>query len=249
MMKRDGSAPDLGRAGRGERPRTEEFDAAEADDAARPRAIPQPMQTAEINLARDRRVTLMSPIPAAMAESMARERKVTPRRDPAAPEPDEGPEETRRVGDSDPIRAGSGSTPKVDLGVAPWRQRAAQRIDEARAALDAGDLVAAVAAAESALRDADQAPAPGIVEVIEPARPLLTRVLTTYVGPFSGVPILGPRADEIARRGLAEHERTLLRRINGIRTLEELFDGSGLGALDALRVVAHLIQSGAVRIV
>ena len=186
---------------------------------------------------------------------MVRERSPTPRRqpatpprrDPAAPQP-ERVELTRRVGDSDSVRAGSGST-KADLGVAPWRQRAALYIDEARAALDSGDLGAAVTAAEAALREADEAPAPGIVEVIEPARPLLTRVFTTYVGPSTGLPILSPRADDIARRRLGERERALLRRIDGNRTLEELFDGSGLGATDALRMVARLIHSGAVRIV
>ena len=104
-------------------------------------------------------------------------------------------------------------------------------------------------AAEAALREADEAPAPGIVEVIEPARPLLTRVLATYVGPSSGLPILAPRADEIARQRLGDRERALLRRIDGNRTLEELFDGSGLGSTDALRLVARLIRSGAVRIV
>jgi hypothetical protein len=253
-MKREGSAPNLARPTRGERPRTEEFDANDADDDG---SVPHPMDTAEINLARDRRVTLMSPIPAAMAETMARDRKVTPPRDPvrpprdpAAPEPDDGVvEQTRRVGDSDPVSAGEGPTLKSDVGVAPWRKRAAQRIDEARAALDAGDLAAAVTAAEAALRQADEAPAPGIVEVIEPARPLLTRVFTTYVGPSSGLPILAPRAEAIARQQLREREKVLLGRIDGTRTLEELFDGSGLGSLDALRVVARLIRSGAVRIV
>jgi hypothetical protein len=250
-MKRQGSAPDLGRAGRSDRSRTEELDANEQDDDPRPRSIQQPMQTAEINLARDRRVTLMSPIPAAMAESMVRERQVTPRRDPAAPEPEDGAvEHTRRVGDSDPVQAGAAPAPVTsNAGVAPWRQRAAQRIDEARAALDMGDLGAAVTAAEAALREADEAPAPGIVEVIEPARPLLTRVFARYVGPSSGLPILVPRAEEIARKRLGERDRVVLRRIDGSRTLEELFDGSGLGSLDALRVVARLIHSGAVRVV
>ena len=219
------------------------------DADARPRSSQQPLQTAEIDVARDRRVTLTSPIPAIMAESMVRERQVTPlRRDPAAPRL-EPVEQTRRVGDSDPVRAGSGPTFKSDLGVAPWRQRAAQRIDEARAALDNGDLVTAAIAAESALREADEAPAPGIVEVIEPARPLLTRVFTTYIGPTNGVPILAPRADEIAQRRLGDRERAVLRRIDGSRTLEQLFDGSGLGSMDALRIVARLIRSGAIRVV
>jgi len=257
MMKREGSAPDLARSGgRSERPRTEEFDAADDNDGdARPRAIRNPLQTAEIDVARDRRPTLTSPIPAIMAESMVRERQKTPYhqpavRDPAAPLPERVVEQTRRVGDSDPVRPGSGPTAKpADVGVAPWRQRAAQRIDEARAALDAGDLAGAVAAAESALQEADQAPAPGIVEVIEPARPLLTRVFNTYVGPSIGLPILAPRAEEIVRQRLGERERAVLRRIDGHRTLEELFDGSGVGSLDALRLVARLIRSGAVRIV
>jgi hypothetical protein len=106
-----------------------------------------------------------------------------------------------------------------------------------------------VTAVEAALAEGDAAPPPGIVEVIEPARPLLTRVLSTYVGPSTGVPILAPRADEIARQRLGERERALLRRIDGTHSLEELFDGSGLGSTDALRVVARLIRSGAIRIV
>jgi hypothetical protein len=256
MKSREGSAPDLGRAIRGvERPRTEEFDASGGDDdnrpteEARPRTIRNPMETAQIDMPRDRRVTLTSPIPAALAGSMVRERLPTPRRrDPAAPEA-EPVEQTRRVGDSDPVRAGSGPSLRAEVGVAPWRHRAAQRIDEARAAMDAGDLTGAVTAAEAALVEGDQAPAPGIVEVIEPARPLLTRVLSTYVGPSNGLPILAPRADEIARQRLGDRERALLRRIDGTHTLEELFDGSGLGSMDALRVVARLIRSGAIRIV
>ena len=104
---------------------------------------------------------------------------------------------------------------------------------------------AAVAAAEEALREADEAPPPGIVEVIEPARPLLTRVFATYVGPIQRPANPGARADEIARQRLGDRERALLRRVDGNRTLEELFDGSGLGSTDALRVVARLIRSGA----
>lgn len=248
-MKREGSAPDLGRGKHGEKPRTEEYDVGEDDDGeARPRAI-QPMETAEVHIGRNRRSTLMSPIPAAMAESMVRQRSVTPPRDPAAPQAEEDFEDTRRVGVSDPVRSGAGPASKSDVGVAPWRLRAAQRIDEARAALDAGDLAAAVTAAESALREADEAPAPGIVEVIEPARPLLNRVFTTYIGPPTGLPILAPRAAEIARQRLGDRERAVLQRIDGSRTLEGLFDGSGLGSMDALRIVARLIHSGAVRVV
>jgi hypothetical protein len=251
-MKREGSAPNLGQAARSERPRTEEFDAPDAGDRggddAWPHTIRDAIQAAQTDAGRHRRATQTSPIPAFMAESMVRNRSVPLRRDPAAPEP-QPVERTRRIGDSDPVRAGSGPTPRSDEDVAAWRQRAAQRIDDARAAFDAGDLEAAVAAAEEALREGDEAPAPGIAEVIEPARPLLTRVFATYIGPSTGLPMLAPRSEEIARQRLGDLERGVLRRVDGNRTLEELFDGSGLGSTDALRVVARLIRSGAVRIV
>jgi hypothetical protein len=290
MKPREGSAPDLARkpddARRPARPRTEELgaddpshgedvsvDFEEADTGGKPHPIGGAMDTAQVDLSRDRRVTLTSPISAQLAEEMLSGRHsedLTPTpatmsaavravRDPAAPDQrtrpiggvsDEEENHTRRVGDSDKQRLGPGSgRVAADAGIAPWRQRAAALIDEARAALDDGDLTAAVDAAEKALYEADAAPAPGIVEVIEPARPLLGRVFAAYVGPLVGVPVLAPRAAEIARARLGERERALIGRIDGLRTLEELFDGSGLGSTDALRIAARLIRVGAVRII
>lgn len=233
------------------------------------------LQTAEIDFQRDRRVTLTSMIPTQIAAQIAAQVMAAKRdqdakrasvppplpRDPAAPEPDpvparisEAEQHTRRVGDSDRQRLGPGSgsgSGKVGEpdGVARRRQRAAALIDRARAALDEGDLTTAVDAAEGALREADEAPPPGIVEVIEPARPLLTRVFAAYVGSLSEVPVLAPRAADIARERLGERERALIGRIDGLRTLEELFDGSGLGSTDALRIAARLIRTGAIRVI
>jgi hypothetical protein len=248
------------------------FDA--EDTGGKPHAIGGIMDTAQVDLSRDRRVTLTSPIPAQIAEEMLSEKHgddLTPAhgtmsaavraaRDPAAPDQltrplghpeDDDEQHTRRVGDSDkqPLGSGSGRVAPSEAGIAPWRQRAAALIDGARAALDEGDLTAAVNAAEGALREADEAPPPGIVEVIEPARPLLARVFAAYVGPLGGVPVLAPRAAEIARARLGERERALIARIDGTRTLEELFDGSGVGSTDALRIAARLIRAGAVRII
>jgi hypothetical protein len=295
MKPREGSAPDLVGATqdvrRPGRPRTEElgpddepqpaedidlatFDA--DDTGGKPRPIGEALETAQVDLSRDRRITLTSPIPAQIAEDMlsgqhAVSNDLTPAhgtlsgavraaRDPAAPDPnarrladddDDAEQHTRRVGDSDrqPLGAGSQRVTSAEAGIAPWRQRAAALIDVARAALDEGDLTAAVNAAEGALREADEAPPPGIVEVIEPARPLLARVFAAYVGPLGGVPVLAPRAAEIARALLGPRERALIGRIDGARTLEELFDGSGVGSTDALRIAARLIRAGAVRII
>src|SRR5690348_9722193 len=133
MKRWDGSAVDV------------ELDDTDQDDAV-PRATHEPMQTAEIDVGRDRRITLTSPIPAIMAESMVRERMptprsapVVPRRDPAAPVA-RAPEHTRRVGDSDKVHSAPVVAPGAGDDVAPWRQRAAQRVDEARAALEIGDV-------------------------------------------------------------------------------------------------------------
>jgi hypothetical protein len=249
MKPRDGSAPELARGTGGD----DGFDDAdEGGDDATPRGIHDPLQTAEIDTGRDRRVTVMSPIPAQLAESMGSTPPVGTRQpDPAAPVA-RRPEHTRRVGDSGRQAVGPGSAPSLsqaDADVAPWRQRAARHIDSARAALDAGDLTVAVTAAEAAMREGDEAPPPGIVEVIEPARPLLTRVFAAYVGPSSGLPVRAPRAAEIAANRLGPREQALLARVDGSRTLEELFDGSGLGSTDALRIAARLLRTGAVRIV
>jgi hypothetical protein len=246
---------------------SEESGAADAGDG-RPRFVANTMKTAEIDVLRDKRSTLVSPIPAIIAEEMARggapaaapapapaaapapAPAVAPTRapDPAAPQP-RAHEDTRRVGDSGEQVLEHGSGPLGDASVAARRQRAAARIDEARAALDAGELSEAALAAERAMREADEAPPPGIIEVIEPARPLLERVFTTYVGPLDGIPVLAPRANEIARTRLGDIERSVMARINGVRSLGELFDGSRLGSMDALRIAARLLQSGAIRIV
>ena len=210
------------------------------------RVIRRPLETAEVDAVRDRRATITSPIPAMMAETDARAKPAA--RDPAAPLP-ERPERTRRVGESDRQTVREPSSRTADAGIAACRQRAAMRIDEARAALDAGEITHALVAAEAALVESDAAPSPGIVEVIEPARQLLGRVFEAYVGPPGGIPVLAPRAHEIARARLGDAERAVLARIDGMKTFEELFDGSGLGSTDAMRLAARLIHSGAVRIV
>jgi hypothetical protein len=225
------------------------------DDDSVPRAIHDPMQTAEVDIVRDRRVTLLSPIPAILAESMgqAPPPAESASRDESVPVAiPRGGEHTRRVGESGrhrvtPVRGSS--LAQADAELAPWRQRAARHIDAARAALDAGDLTTAVTAAEAAMQEGDEAPPPGIVEVIEPARPLLTRVFTAYVGPLNALALLAPRAAEIAASRLGPRERALLARVDGKRTLEELFDGSGLGSTDAMRLAARLLRAGAIRIV
>jgi hypothetical protein len=273
MKPRGGAVPEPGGGTRAARTVTRELASAEdtppgedveldpfdEDTDGRPEPLIGPMETAEIDFTRDRRVTIASPIPAQLAEAMLARGGVG--RDPAAPTLSRGSpaqrwgdadeHHTRRVGDSDRQPLGSASRPNAaeEAGVAVFRQRAAALIDGARRALDEGDLTAAVTAAEGALQESDGAPPPGIVEVIEPARPLLARVFGAYVGSLGGVPVLAPRAEEIARSRLGDLERRLVARIDGQRTLEALFDGSGLGSTDALRIAARLLRAGAIRVI
>jgi hypothetical protein len=122
-------------------------------------------------------------------------------------------------------------------------------IDRVRACFEAGDLPAAAEAAESALDEADRAAPPGIVEVIEPARPLLARVFAAFVGPLGEVPVLGRRTEEIAEMPLDDRRRAVVARVDGVRTLDQILDGAHIPAADALRVAASLLQAGIIRVV
>jgi hypothetical protein len=228
--------------------------AADPADRSGRRKVPAHLKTAEVNIERDRRATLTSPIPAIMAESMRKEgdRAPAPERDPAAPEPEHA-ELTRRLGDSEPHvdrDTSAGYTVEVvDDGNAARRQHAARLLDRARARMDAGDLGAAAADAEDALAEAEAAAPPGIVEVIEPARPLLARIFAAFVGPLDEVPVLARPTEEIADMPLDERKRAVIARVDGTHTLDQILDGARIPASDALRVTASLIRAGIIRLV
>jgi hypothetical protein len=216
------------------------------------------MKTAEINLDRDRRPTLTSPISALIAESMidmTDMSAVKPGRDPAAPEPEGVREQTRRVGDSD--RQGLSARDKsagytvevVNDANAARRQRAARLIYQARALMESGALAGAVVAAEQALEEAESAAPPGIAEIIEPARPLLAQVFAAFVGSMDEVPVLARRTDELRRMPLDERKRAVIAQVDGVRSLSEVLDGAHIHATDALRVAASLLRAGVIRVV
>lgn len=213
------------------------------------------LKTVEIDVERDRRSTLVSPIPAMVAEWMRKETEGGPgvavARDPAAPE-EGGGEQTRRLGDSSEKQRydrSAGYEVEVDDGNAEHRQRAARCIDRARDCLEAADLAGAVRAAEEAFSEADQAAPPGIVEVIEPARPMLTQIFAAFVGPTSEVPVLARRSDEIGAFALDERMRAVIAGVDGTRSLEQIFDAARIPMGDALRITATLMRAGIVRVV
>ncbi|MDB4980463.1 MAG: hypothetical protein JWM82_1215 [Myxococcales bacterium] len=211
------------------------------------------LRTAEINIERDRRDTLTSPISALLAESMTDVSDGRTPRDPAAPQP-EGRDLTRRLGDSDRQRTGRDVSPGHAVEVAndpnaQHRVRAARLLDQARALMESGALLGAVVAAEQALDEVERAVAPGIAEVIEPARPLLAKVFATYVGPLEEVPVLGRRIESLPSHLLDERRRAVLSLVDGKRNLAQILDAARLSGTEGLRVLATLMRENIVRVV
>jgi hypothetical protein len=213
------------------------------------------LRTAEINVERDRRDTLTSPISALIAESMSDVSERPAARDPAAPQP-EGNELTRRVGDSDrqptPRERDRSRGYVVEVSNDPnarARQRAAHLIDQARALLESGALAGAVVAAEQALDEAERAVPPGIAEVIEPARALFAQVFSTYVGSLDEVPVMAKRMQDISPMALDDRRRAVLAQVDGARTLAQILDAARLHAADGLRIAASLLRAGIIRVV
>ncbi len=207
---------------------------------------------------RSPKITLQSPIPALLAATMP------------SPSPEESTvgagasaaaaEAGRLPGGSRPTLAfgapGAGpprahtrasDAAAVDpLGAA--RKRAAELVDRARDELDGGSIEAAAEAAEFALTEGERAPAPGIAEVIEPARPLFERIFEAYVGPIQGSPVVTLTAHEIAAMTFDHRTGFLLSRIDGSMTIEEILDVSGMGAFDSFRILSSLLRAGIVTI-
>jgi len=210
------------------------------------------LRTAEINVERDRRNTLTSPISALIAESMSDVSEVAPGRDPAAPRP-EGHELTRRVGDSDraPTPREKSQGYKIEVSSDPnarARMRAAHLIDQARALLNSGALAGAVVAAEQAFDEAERAAPPGIAEVIEPARPLFAQIFSAYVGPLEEVPVMAKRMQDIPAMALDERRRAVITLVDGVRSLGQILDAARLHG-DGLRIAASLLRAGVIRVV
>jgi hypothetical protein len=211
------------------------------------------LRTAEINVERDRRDTLTSPISALIAESMTEVSEVAQGRDPAAPRPEPN-ELTRRVGDSDraPTPRDRSTGYRVEVSNDPnsrARMRAAHLIDQSRALLASGALAGAVVAAEQALDEAERAVPPGIAEVIEPARALFAQVFSAYVGSLDEVPVMAKRMQDIPTAALDDRRRAVLALVDGTRSLAQVLDGARLHAGDALRIAASLLRAGIIRVV
>jgi hypothetical protein len=209
---------------------------------------------------RVRTPTLESPIPQLLAQitvpgsSDWEEHEAPAERDEGAPEVPVFGEETRRLGSEphqsdDIIRVPTPLDLPNEDHATEMRVLAGELVDRCRTMLEHGRIESAVAAAESALREGERAPPPGIAEVIEPARPLFERAFEAYVGTMDQIPILAISEGVLATQGLDHRAGFLLSRIDGLMTIEHLLDIAGMPRFEALRILAWLLRSKTIRFV
>jgi hypothetical protein len=140
---------------------------------------------------------------------------------------------------------GTGSLPKVeDLPPAPGlndtnRQPVVNTLQTIQDPLDRGDISAALEAAEKFLSEHGGLNA----DTVQPHYWLFERVYECSVGSLQTVPKHGQ-----AVRDLDPRSAFLLSRLDGMSSVEDLLDISGMPRLEALRVLALLVRRGVVTV-
>jgi hypothetical protein len=140
---------------------------------------------------------------------------------------------------------GTGSLPKVDdLPPAPGlsdtnRQPVVATLATIQDPLDRGDLPSALEAAEKFLTEQGGLDA----DTVQPHYWLFERVYESSLGPLTAVPKHGQAVPDLDPRSAF-----LLSRLDGMSTVEDLLDVSGMPRLEALRLLALLVRRGVVKL-
>jgi hypothetical protein len=210
-----------------------------------------------------RRDTVESPIPqflAALTERKSDKIAVVsypePGQEPAAPD-----RELRLHADSGRGTApGQSPTPDPDAPVAAdtledlpvhaedVRASAEELLGECRSALGENRAGPAALAAELALQLAERAPPPGVDDLVDPARALFERSFRAFMGNPHACPIRAVPTETLSEHGLDERAAFLMSRMDGMTSLADLIDSSGLKHFDAVRVIAALRRAKAIDI-
>jgi hypothetical protein len=129
------------------------------------------------------------------------------------------------------------------------RQVTSELIERARTCLEHGDLSGAVVAVDEVMSSIEKRTMSGIADLIESARPMFDRIFAAYVGLLNEVPVMARSDDDVEAMPLDGRARALLRHIDGVRTLEQVFGASKVPAVDAVRIAARLMCAGIIRVV
>lgn len=136
----------------------------------------------------------------------------------------------------------------LDVALVQARERGQRLVRQCREALTAAKASAAAAAAEEALEESEKAPAPGIAEVIEPARALLEQAFVAHLGRPSSVPTMAVDDATVNASNFDHRTGFLLSCIDGTLPVDTLMDISGMGRFEALRTLSRLLRRKIIKI-
>jgi len=137
-----------------------------------------------------------------------------------------------------------------DLHVQPDDVRAStiELIGECRAALNENRAGPASLAGELALQLSERAPPPGLDDLIAPSLALFERAFRAFMGNPHACPIRAIATETIADHGLDQRGAFLMSRMDGLTSIADLIDSSGMSHFDAVRVMASLKRAKAIDI-
>jgi hypothetical protein len=194
-------------------------------------SVEEPEQAAA---GRHRRATLVSPIPAILAASMTTlaEGKFGRGRDSGAHYTVE-------------LETGDAAVAPAELSV---DERFAQSLAAARKSFEARDFHLAACLAEEAMTLGEALATDASQELLADGQPLFERIFGAFVGPLAGTPVLACSWEQILTHRLGDSTRSFLRRIDGVRTLEQTLGHSSIPPQHALRIAASALRAGFIRI-
>lgn len=126
------------------------------------------------------------------------------------------------------------------------RASASELVGECRAALNDNRPAPAALAAELALQLAERAPPPGLDDLIDPSRALFERAFRAFVGNPHACPIRAMATEGVADHGLDQRAAFLMSRLDGMTSIADLIDGSGMSRFDAVRLLSALRRAKAI---
>jgi len=98
----------------------------------------------------------------------------------------------------------------------------------------------AALAAELALQLAERAPLPGVDDLIEPSRALFERAFRACLGSLQSCAIRSIAPEHLSDHGFDHRAAFLMSRMDGVASLADIIDSSGMPSFEAVRLLAGL---------
>ncbi|HEX7506473.1 MAG TPA: hypothetical protein VF550_06860 [Polyangia bacterium] len=143
-------------------------------------------------------------------------------------------------------RPDSDTLEDLPVDAADIRASANELLGECRAALNDNRAGPASLAAELSLQLAERAPPPGVDDLIDPSRALFERAFRAFMGNPHACPIRAIPTETISEHGLDQRAAFLMSRMDGMTSMADLIDSSGMPRFDAVRVMASLRRAKAI---